>query len=154
MSDDSRSERERLKEEYKTHYRKIRETKERYSRAQKTHRITEALKSMDKSQMLETFDDFLYSVKHKLASVEARLDVAMESLEESPEVKQQELDEEMRKANAKDTLRQVKMDMGLLYKEIEQQADNLKVTKTIGNSPSEQSAASAPPETEASKDQQ
>jgi len=60
----------------------------------------------------------------------------------------------MRKANAKDTLRQVKMEMGLLYKEIEQQADNLKVTKTIGNSPSEQSASAAPPETEASKDQQ
>lgn len=154
MSDDSRSERERLKEEYKAHYRKIRETKERYSRAQKTHRITEALKNMDKSQMLDTFDDFLYSVKHKLASVEARLDVAMESLEESPEVKEQQLDEEMQKANAKDTLRQVKLEMGLLYKEIEQQADNLKVTKTIGNNPSEQPEPSAPPETEASKDQQ
>lgn len=134
MSKDSRSERERLKEEYKAHYRKMRETKERYSRAKKTQNITQALKNMDKSQMLESFDDFLYSVKHKLASVEARLDVAMESISDDveSEVQKQELDEEMRKAKAKDTLRQVKLEMGLLYEEIERQADSIQVNKTIG----------------------
>lgn len=134
MSEDSRNERERLKEEYKAHYRKMRETKERYSRAKKTQNITQALKNMDKSQMLESFDDFLYSVKHKLASVEARLDVAMESISDDveAEVQKQELDEEMRKAKAKDTLRQVKLEMGLLYEEIERQADSIQVNKTIG----------------------
>lgn len=134
MSKDSRSERERLKEEYKAHYRKMRETKERYSRAKKTQNITQALRSMDKSQMLESFDDFLYSVKHKLASVEARLDVAMESISDDveSEVQKQEFDEEMRKAKAKDTLRQVKLEMGLLYEEIERQADSIQVNKTIG----------------------
>lgn len=135
MSEDSRSERERLKEEYKAHYRKMRETKERYSRAKKTQNIAQALKSMDKSQMIESFDDFLYSVKHKLASVEARLDVAMESMSDDveSEVQKEELDEEMRKAKAKDTLRQVKLEMGLLYEEIERQADTIQVNKTIGS---------------------
>ena len=135
MSKDSRSERERLKEEYKNHYRKIRETKERYSRAKKTQNITNALRNMDKSEMLNSFDDFLYSVKHKLASVEARLDVAMNSLgeEQDDTLTEQELDEEMTKSKAKDTLRQVKMEMGLLYEEIERQADSIKVEKTIGN---------------------
>lgn len=135
MANDSRKERERLKEEYKTHYRKIRELKERASRARKTEHISRALKDMDKSQMLETFDDFLYSVKHKLASVEARLDVAMEKLAEENKqpVQEQELDEEMKKAKAKDTLKQVKLEMGLLYKEIEQQADTIEVSKTIGS---------------------
>lgn len=134
MSNDSRSERERLKEEYKEHYRKMRETKERYSRAKKTQNIAQALKNMDKSQMLASFDDFLYSVKHKLASVEARLDVAMENLpDENKSAGEQELDEEMRKAKAKDTLRQVKMEMGLLYEEIERQADSIQVNKTIGS---------------------
>lgn len=135
MSEDSRSERERLKEEYKEHYRKIRQTKERYSRAKRTQNITEALKNMDKSQLLDSFDDFLHSVKHKLASVEARLDVAMESLadENVSGVEEQELDEEMTKEKAKDTLRQVKLEMGLLYKEIESQADSLEVNKTIGS---------------------
>lgn len=133
MSSDSRSERERLKEEYKAHYRKMRETKERYSRAKKTQNIAQALKDMDKSQMLESFDDFLYSVKHKLASVEARLDVAMESLVDEGGTEAEELDEEMTKEKAKDTLRQVKMEMGLLYKEIEKQADSIQVNKTIGS---------------------
>lgn len=134
MSEDSRSERERLKEEYKAHYRKMRQTKERYSRAKRTQNIAEALKNMDQSQLLNSFDDFLHSVKHKLASVEARLDVAMENLsDENISEIEQELDEEMTKEKAKDTLRQVKLEMGLLYKEIEQQADSLEVNKTIGS---------------------
>ena len=133
MSSDSRSERERLKEEYKAHYRKMRDIKERASRAKKTQNITEALRNMDKSQMLDTFDDFLYSIKHKLASVEARVDVAMEGLEDNSSVKERELDEEMRKSKAKDTLKQVKLEMGLLYKEIEEQAETIKVNKTIGS---------------------
>ncbi len=134
MANDGRSERERLKEEYKAHYRKMREIKERASRAKRTQNIVGALKSMDKTEMLNSFDDFLYSVKHKLASVEARLDLAMDNLvdENEANVSQQEMDEEMRKSKAKDTLRQVKMEMGLLYSEIEQQANNIKVNKTIG----------------------
>lgn len=146
MSSDSRSEREKLKEEYKAHYRKMRENKERYSRAKKTQNIAQALKNMDKSQMLDSFDDFLYSVKHKLASVEARLDVALDSLvdEKETEVEEQELDEEMAKEKAKDTLRQVKLEMGLLYKEIERQADSIQVNKTIGSGSAETSDSQNP----------
>jgi len=135
MANDSRSERERLKEEYKQHYRKMRETKERLSRTRKTQNIAQALKNMDKSQMLDSFDDFLFTMKHKIASVEARLDVALESVldEQEQATKEQKLDDELKKENAKDTLRQVKLEMGLLYKEIEKQADSIKVNKTIGN---------------------
>lgn len=135
MSEDSRSERERLKEEYKKHYRKIRQTKERYARVRRTQNITQALNNMDKSQLFDSFDDFLHSVKHKLASVEARLDMAMGSLADGKVsgVEEQELDEEIAKEKAKDTLRQVKLEMGLLYKEIESQADSLEVNKTIGS---------------------
>lgn len=136
MSHDSRSERERLKEEYKAHYRKMREAKERFTRAKKTQNISQALKDMDKTQMLESFDNFLHSVKHKLASVEARLDVAMDDLageRSSSNIEEQELDDQMKRAKAKETLRQLKMDMGLLYEEIEQQADTIQVEKTIGS---------------------
>lgn len=157
MSSDSRSERERLKEEYKTHYRKIRETKERYSRVKKTKNIAAALKSMDKSEMLESFNDFLHTVKHKLASVEARLDVAMENLEDQngQSATEQELDEEMKSEKAKDTLRQVKMEMGLLFNEIERQADSLDVNKTIGRSRKESFGnTSGQTETESTKDEQ
>jgi len=138
MANDSKSERERLKEEYKAHYRKMREIKERASRAKRTQNIASALKNMDKTEMLNSFDDFLYSVKHKLASVEARLDLAMDSLVDESEdnISQQEMDEEMRKSKAKDTLRQVKLEMGLLYNEIEEQANNIQVNKTIGRNSS------------------
>ncbi len=152
MARDSRSERERLKEEYKSHYRKMREIKEKHSRAKKTQNIAQALKNMDKSQMLESFDSFLYSVKHKLASVEARLDVAMDNLsEETPTKTEEQLDEEMTKQKAKDTLRQVKMEMGLLYEEIERQADSMNMNKTIGRGAPE-SAESESAGTESNED--
>lgn len=95
---------------------------------------------MDTSQMMESVDDFLDSLKHKLASVEARLDVAMDSLtlEEHLEETEKQLDEEMSRSRAKDTLRQLKTEMGLLYKEIEQQADHIQVEKTIGSGSAEE----------------
>lgn len=135
MSKDSQQERERLKEEFKEHYRKMREAKERLNRARKTKRITEALRDMDTSQLMESFDEFLINVKTKIASVEARLDVAMESLageDEDEVLENQKRDEELKKAKAKETLRQAKIEMGLLYNHIEEQADAMKVEKTIG----------------------
>lgn len=136
MSSDSREEREKLKEEYKNHYRKIREAKERIARSEKTRKITDALKDMDTTQLTDTFDEFLYKVKSKIAHVEARLDVAMDSLTESGDdsiIAEAERDEELRKEKAKETLRQAKIEMGLLYNEIEQQADAMSVEKTIGS---------------------
>jgi hypothetical protein len=53
--------------------------------------------------------------------------------------------------NAKDTLRQVKLEMGLLYKEIERQADTMKVNKTIGSGTTE---SAEDPGAEPSEDQQ
>lgn len=134
MSSDSREEREKLKEEYKQHYRKIREVKERLARSQKTRNISDALKNMDTTQLTDSFDEFLYKVKSKIANVEARLDVAMDSLAMSDDdaIAEVERDEELKKAKAKETLRQAKIEMGLLYTEIEQQADSMSVEKTIG----------------------
>lgn len=137
MSEDSRKQRERLKEEYKEHYRKMRETKERLNRAKKTHSIKEALRNMDTSEMMETFDDILFNVKSKLASVEARLEVAMDSLSDDEHTNEgmdeQQRDEELKKARARETLKQVKLEMGKLYNEIEKQASSMQIEKTIGS---------------------
>lgn len=134
MSSDGQEKRDQLKEEYKKHYRKIKEAKERFARSQRSKNITDALNDMDTSQLTDTFDEFLYKVKSKIANVEARLDVAMDSLASSDNdaIQEQEHDEELKKAKAKETLRQAKIEMGLLYSEIEQQADSLEVNKTIG----------------------
>lgn len=140
MSSDSRKERERLKEEYKEHYRKMREAKEQLNRARKTRNITEALRNMDTTELMESFDDILFNVKSKIASVEARLEVAMDSLVEDDdqvEEKRQQHEEELRRAQARDTLKQVKLEMGKLYNEIEQHASSIRVDKTIGNQKSE-----------------
>lgn len=143
MSEDSREERERLKEEYKAHYQKIRETKERMRRAQRTQKITDALKNMDTTQLTETFDEFLFKVKSKVANLEARLDVAMDSLSASHEDVQveQELEDELRREKARETLKQAKIEMGMLYSEIEQQAEALQVEKTIGPKSGSQSVS-------------
>lgn len=153
MSSDSREERERLKEEYKEHYRKIREVKERLARSQKTKNISDALKNMDTSRLTDSFDEFLYKVKNKIANVEARLDVAMDSLATTDEdlIAEAECDEELKKARAKETLRQAKIEMGLLYNEIEQQADAMSVEKTIG---AKKPSGSQNDESSAKKDEQ
>jgi len=147
MSSDSREDREKLKEEYKQHYRKIREVKERLARSQKTQNISDALKNMDTTQLTDTFDEFLYKVKSKIANVEARLDVAMDSLamSEDDALAEAERDEEMKKERAKETLRQAKIEMGLLYTEIEQQADSMSVEKTIGTKRTDEEKAEDAP---------
>lgn len=137
MSSDSREKRERLKEEYKQHYRKMREAKQQLNRTRRKRNIAEALRNMDTTQLMESFDDMLFTVKSKVASLEARLDVAMDSLAdddiEGGGMKQQDLDDELKKEKARETLRQVKLEMGKLYSEIEEQAKAMKVEKTIGS---------------------
>lgn len=133
MSEDSRKNRERLKEEYKEHYRKMRETKERLNRARRTKSITDALRDMDTTELMHSFDDILFNVKSRIARAEARLEVAMENLSGDDDRLENRQDEELRKARARETLKQVKLEMGQLYNEIERHADSMRVDKTIGS---------------------
>lgn len=127
----SEQERQRMKEEYKEHYRKIRDAKEKIRRSKYVQNVNDAIQKMNTDDLLESVDDFLGKVRSKMAHIEARLDVAMEDiLERSPS--ETELDESLRKENARDTLKQIKLEMGLLYREIEQQAEELNAEKTVG----------------------
>jgi len=129
----SQEERERLKEQYKEHYRKMMDAKERLNRSRKTRNIADALHNMDKSDLFNTVDEFLHKLRSKLAHVEARLDVAMDDLTtKNEDVITPEQEDTMRKHRAEETLKQVKAEMGLLYSEIEQQAEDIRVKKTIG----------------------
>ena len=138
MSSKSEQERERLKEEYKDHYRRIKEAKERLKRTEQKGKIAKAVENMNSDNLLESVDEFLGKVRDKVTHVEARLDVAMDSLDDEEsdinnKVKQEELDEELKKQKAKQTLKQVKAEMGMLYNEIEKHADEIRTEKTIGN---------------------
>jgi hypothetical protein len=139
MSSHGEEERERLKEEYKEHYRKIKEAKERLRQTEKKGKIAQALNNMNADELLGTVDEFLGKVKEKVNLTEAKLDVAMDSLEDeemssaAQKIKDEERAEELKKQRAKDTLKQVKAEMGMLYSEIEKTADEIKATKTIGH---------------------
>ncbi|HYW35691.1 MAG TPA: hypothetical protein VE868_09820 [Balneolaceae bacterium] len=134
MSRDSRKNREQLKQEYKEHFRKMRAAKERFKRVQKKKNIVDALREMDSSELMESFDSFLFEVQSKVARAEARLDVALEGLnaESDHPVQQAEAEEMSNRAKAKETLRQVKHEMGLLYSELERDAEAINVNKTVG----------------------
>ncbi len=139
MSTRSEQERERLKEEYKDHYRRIKEAKERLKQTEQKGKIAQALNNMNADELLGSVDEFLGKVKDKVTNLEARLDVAMDSLDEDDpstvagKLKQEELDAEIKKQKAKQTLQQVKAEMGMLYSEIEKHAEEIHAEKTIGN---------------------
>ncbi len=131
MPTESEKERERLKEEYKDHYQKIRDTKEKLRQSRYVKNISDAMDQMNADELLSSVDDFLGKVRHKMTSIEARLDVAMDQFSEEEDL-DIELDEELRKKRAKDTLKDIKQEMGLLYSELEKQAEEINVKKTIG----------------------
>lgn len=137
MSTRGEEERERLKQEYKDHYRRIKEAKEKLKRVEQKGKIARAVENMNPDSLMESVDEFLGKVRDKVTHVEARLDVAMDSLEDEDSaagsrVKQEELDEELKKQRAKQTLKQVKAEMGMLYSEIEKHAEEIRTEKTIG----------------------
>ncbi len=137
MSTKGEQDRERLKQEYKEHYRRIKEAKERLKRAEQKGKIAQAINNMDADNLLGSVDEFLGKVRDKVSHVEARLDVAMDSLGEDSdleqEAKNEEIEAELKKQKAKQTLQQVKAEMGMLYSEIEKTADEIKTEKTIGS---------------------
>lgn len=145
MSSKSEQERERLKEEYKDHYRRIKEAKERLKQTEQKGKIAQALNNMNADNLLESVDEFLGKVKDKVNFAEAKLDVAMDSLDEDDpssaagKFKQEELDAELKKKKAKETLQQVKAEMGMLYSEIEKHAEEIHAEKTIGTKKEEAS---------------
>jgi len=135
MSDSSRDDRERMKEEYKDHYRRIREAKEKLRSSSYAKKAGDAVRQMNADELLNSVDHFLGKLKYKMASIESKLDVAMDDILADDEQMKDDLDEEMKKEKAKDTLRQIKQEMGMLYDDLEQQAEDMNVKKTVGPHP-------------------
>ncbi len=135
MSDSSRDDRERMKEEYKDHYRRIREAKEKLRSSSYAKKAGDAVRQMNADELLNSVDHFLGKLKYKMASIESKLDVAMDDILADDEQIKDDLDEEMKKEKAKDTLRQIKQEMGMLYDDLEQQAEDMNVKKTVGPHP-------------------
>src|SRR6056297_3660243 len=80
MSDSSRDDRERMKEEYKDHYRRIREAKEKLRSSSYAKKAGDAVRQMNADELLNSVDHFLGKLKYKMASIESKLDVAMDDI--------------------------------------------------------------------------
>jgi len=109
---------ERLKEAEKAHLRKVRALKQQLREAQRTERLSEALRGMDTSDLGDEFDEALRAVQQKNLTSEARFEMAMEALDAEERRERQRLEleafeEEQRKRAAADLIRQMKEDMTL-----------------------------------------
>lgn len=143
MSDSSREDRDRMKEEYKEHYRRIRDAKEKLRSSSYARKAGDAVRQMNADELLNSVDHFLGKLRYKMASIESKLDLAMDDILSNNEQQQSDLDEEMKKEKAKETLRQIKQEMGMLYDDLEQQAEEMNVKKTIGPQPDTTSGSSS-----------
>ena len=133
----NQEERERLKEQYKQHYRKIRHAKQKLRRTKTNNQVTGALRQLNNTELMESMSDFINGVQDKVARVEARLEVALDSLmneNEQSYPKNESAAATNREQRARETLRKVKNDMGMLYRDMEEQAEKLNVDKTVGQS--------------------
>lgn len=116
----SQEERERLKEEYKAHYRSIQETKRKLAESERMAKIARTLQDMNADHLLEGMDSVLKTVREKIEIAESKLEMAMESrngpVDSAPA----------------ETIRHIKTEMGLLQDELDAQVDAIETKKTLG----------------------
>lgn len=129
---DSREERERLKEEYKEHYRQILESRKKLETYERKAKILKALDNIDPSPVLHSFHSALGTLKEKITLAEARIETYLEEDEEQKQKRAvHESDEFMEKERAKETLKAIRMQMGSIENELEKKVEELGAPKTI-----------------------
>lgn len=128
-------ERNRLKEEYKDHYRKIRDLKQKLAETERAKRLSAAIEQINPRGVLDQFDDALNKVREKIFAAEARLDVAMENADTETAEATEKAEQFQRQQNADETIRQMKAELGLLNDAVEAEAARLPQDKTLGKRP-------------------
>ena len=134
---------DRLKEVYKDHYRKIGELKKKLSDVRRMDRVNRALEQMNPDNLMENFDLALLKLREKMAIAEARISTALHGIDEENPISYDtdtdtdtvEKEEELRKSRARQTLEELKSQMGVLQQEVEEKArsiSNKNRSKTIG----------------------
>ena len=143
-------ERERLKEEYKDHYRKVRDLKKKYREVKQEKSLRDTLRDIaDPANLMDNFDQALDVVKDKIAMAEERLSAALGFDDEVSEldydmeerrrmredrIAREQFEAEQKRKNARSTLDKIRMEMGIAQEEIEEKAGSAAASrKTIGN---------------------
>jgi hypothetical protein len=159
-----RDEFERLKEEEKTHLRKVRALKQQLREANRKKGLLNALKGLDTSGLDATHEEMLRKVTEKNVSAEARFELAMDALDEAEkqEAAREEtarFEAERQKSDAADLVRQMKAQMlgdaaehaeaqqsGDKPEPTEAETESAASTKTIGSVGGPSSAPETAPE--------
>ncbi|TNE70961.1 hypothetical protein EP331_10925 [bacterium] len=133
---------DKIKNEYKDHFKKMKELKDRLAQAKHTQRITKAIQDMDAKPVMESMDEMMDVLREKVSMAEAKLSIALDSVFESEAEKaEQELSEEQRaayeaelkKQQAKDAVAKMKAEMGTINAESKKsEVEDLQVAKTLG----------------------
>lgn len=125
----SQEERDRLKEEYKAHYRSIQETRKKLAESERVAKIAKTLRDMNADHLLESMDSVLRTVREKIEIAEVKLDMAMQARDA------QDLEENgvaADRESPQETVKRIRHDMGLLQDEMEQTVKAIKADKTLG----------------------
>lgn len=131
---DSQSERDRLKEEYKEHFRKMRETREKVTQAVRVEKISKAVSNMNAEAIFDSMGEMMDTLKEKIALAEAKIEMALESYKEvEKEPVPPATPDQPKNSAARQALQQIKLEMGLVYSDLEKEAEQLKQQqKTMG----------------------
>lgn len=127
----SQEDRERLKEEYKEHFRAIRDLKKKAAESERMARISSALNNVNTQSLMESFDQALNKVRETIEVAEAKIEMAIESrLDDHGD---EELREIEQRRKAQETLKNLKSEMGTLENHLDTKAEEIKhSTKTLG----------------------
>lgn len=139
------SEYERIKDEYKVHYQKLKELKNRAAQAKHTQRIREAIQDMDPKPVLESVDEMVAVIREKVAQLEAKLSIALDAALESQAQqegdsltpkKRVEYELTLNKQQAKETIAKMKAEMQAASHPVSESLNTdskpLEMVKTIG----------------------
>lgn len=118
----SQEERDRLKEEYKAHYRSIQDTRKKLAESERVAKIAKTLRDMNADHLLESTDTVLRTVREKIEIAEVKLDMAMQARDA----------QDIEETSQQETVKRIRHDMGLLQDEMEQTVKAIKADKTLG----------------------
>ena len=134
----SKEDRERLKEEYKEHFRAIRDLRKNAAESERMAKISSALHNVNTESIMDTFDQALNKVRETIEIAEAKIEMAIESrLDDHGD---DELKEIEQKRKAKEALDKIRSDMGFLHNDLVEKVEEIQVqAKTLGPSTSDSS---------------
>ncbi|MFW6347877.1 MAG: hypothetical protein ACOC2C_04620 [Cyclonatronaceae bacterium] len=110
----SQEERQRLKEEYKAHYRQMLEQKKKLGQQQRLAQLVQQVREIDAAPVLARVQQSLGSLQEQLAKAEARLQVYLEDENAGPEPSEQaaaEAEAFSRKQAARDLIQSIRREM-------------------------------------------